>query len=105
MSQGRGNNDQWVTSMKIGYSLNGKKWDDVAQGKNIPACNDHTLKIAYTFETPIRARVVRIYPQTWHGGIAMRFNLIPVAPANSSSIKSKDEDETFFYQQILEEGL
>lgn len=31
----------------------------------------HTAKMI-KFGVPVRAKVLRIYPQTWHGGISLR---------------------------------
>jgi hypothetical protein len=47
--QGRSDSDEWVTSFKVSYSVNGKKWDDVANGKNITGNNDRNQKIKISF--------------------------------------------------------
>ena len=45
--QGRSDSDEWVTSFKVSYSVNGKKWDDVANGKNITGTTTVIRKSKY----------------------------------------------------------
>lgn len=77
ITQGRGDHDAWVKSLKIAYTLDGKIWDDVDQGKIFQASKDRNSKVRIKFERPVYARALRIYPQDWHNNqIAMRFDAI-----------------------------
>ena len=76
--QGRGDADEWVTTFKVGYTLNGVIWDNVEEGKVFTANNDRNSKVKISFKDPIYARVIRIYPQTWNGFISLRFDAIYV---------------------------
>ena len=76
--QGRVDYPVWVTSIKVAYSMNGKTWDYVENGKVFPANSDTTTKVKITFSEPVYARAIRIYPQTWTGLMSMRFDAIYV---------------------------
>lgn len=77
--QGRADyQDQWVTSLKVASTLNGKIWDDVDAGRVFQASKDRNSKVRIKFERPVYARALRIYPQTWNIAIAMRFEAVYV---------------------------
>jgi hypothetical protein len=71
--QGRGDSDQWVTSIKIKSSLNGIIWQDVDGGKTYPANYNRNEKVNITFDEPVYARVIRIFPQAWDNFMSLRF--------------------------------
>ena len=74
--QGRGDIDHWVTSFKIGYTLNGCIWENVEEGKAFDGNNDRNSKVKIRFKDPIYSRVLRIYPQTWNKFLSLRFDAI-----------------------------
>ena len=74
--QGRGDGNDWVTSVKISYSLNGKDWKFVENGKVFKANSDRNTHKLIPFDEPLKARVVRIYPWTWNGHICFRFDAV-----------------------------
>ena len=76
--QGRGDYPSWVTSLAVCYTKNGKSWKNVDGGKVYQASKDQELAVTIDFEEPVLARSLRIYPQTWHGAIAMRFDAVYV---------------------------
>jgi hypothetical protein len=61
--QGRGDYDQWVKSIKIAFTINGKEWKNVQGGQIFEANSDRHTKIRITFKEPVFARALRIYPQ------------------------------------------
>ncbi|XP_030843519.1 lactadherin-like [Strongylocentrotus purpuratus] len=82
--QGRYNLTQWVTSVKVSYSLDDVTWTYALE----PQCGEQKVYAAnyneYTPETilfprPITARYVRIHPLTWHGHQAMRYEVLGIA--------------------------
>jgi hypothetical protein len=62
---------KWVKSIMISYTINAKSWRYVDDGKVFPANCDQDQKVRIEFDTPIWARTLRIYPQTWHNGISL----------------------------------
>ena len=61
--QGRHNSDTWVTSLKISYTINGKKWYPIEDdGKVYEGNTDRTSKVRIAFPKPTYARTIRIHP-------------------------------------------
>uniref|UniRef100_A0A8C5HN39 Neuropilin n=1 Tax=Gouania willdenowi TaxID=441366 RepID=A0A8C5HN39_GOUWI len=68
----------YVTSFKLEISTNGEDWMVYRHGKNhkvFHANTDPTEVVLNRIPQPILARFVRIRPQTWKNGIALRFEL------------------------------
>ena len=74
--QGRRRANQWVTTLKVQVSDDGKEWLPVECGRQFDASRDRDTKTRILFEHPIRARFVRIFPQTWHGWPSMRAGIL-----------------------------
>ena len=74
--QGRGDHDQWPTTIKAAYSMNGKDEVYVDEGRIFPACSDRSTKRYIYFNYPVYARFIKIYPQTWNVHISLRFDAI-----------------------------
>ena len=74
ITQGRKNSDQWVKSFKVKYKDEGGSWWDV-DGKTFPGNSDRNTKVTTTFSKPVRARYIRIYPQTWKGHMSTRADM------------------------------
>ena len=74
ITQGRKDYDQWVKSFKVKYKDESGSWWDV-DGKTFPGNSDRNTKVTTTFSKPVRARYIRIYPQTWNGHISMRADM------------------------------
>ena len=72
--QGRGDADWWVKTIKISYTLNGKTWLNVDDGKIFEANTDRSQKVRINFKEPVYARALRIYPQSWNGYMSLRFD-------------------------------
>ena len=75
ITQGRKNSAQWVTSYKVKYKDESGSWWDI-DGKTFPGNVDKSSKVTTTFSKPVRARYIRIYPQTWNSHISMRADII-----------------------------
>jgi hypothetical protein len=75
ITQGRKDADQWVQSFKVKYKDESGSWWDI-DGKTFPGNKDRNTKVTTTFSKPVRARYIRIYPQTWHGHVSMRVDMI-----------------------------
>ena len=73
--QGSGSEEKWVTSFRLSYTLNGRVWRDVEDGKVFAGNTDSEQKKKHSF-SPLFARALRIYPQTWKGEPALRFDAI-----------------------------
>uniref|UniRef100_A0A3P8X163 Neuropilin n=1 Tax=Cynoglossus semilaevis TaxID=244447 RepID=A0A3P8X163_CYNSE len=68
----------YVTTFKIEVSTNGEDWMVYRHGKNhkvFHANVDATEVVLNRIQQPVLARFVRIRPQTWKNGIALRFEL------------------------------
>uniref|UniRef100_A0A8C4RYS6 Neuropilin 2b n=1 Tax=Erpetoichthys calabaricus TaxID=27687 RepID=A0A8C4RYS6_ERPCA len=73
-------NVYYVTSFKLEVSTNGEDWMMYRHGKNhkVPvfhANTDPTEVVLNRIPQAVLARFVRIRPQAWHKGIALRFEL------------------------------
>lgn len=88
--------DQYVTSFKILHSFDGVAFhylvDETKHPQIFSGPIDSRSPVQSQFKIPIEARVIRIYPLTWHGGISVRAELlgcslktpdIPVVPTPS----------------------
>ncbi|XP_043965826.1 neuropilin-2a isoform X1 [Gambusia affinis] len=68
----------YVTSFKLEVSTNGEDWMVYRHGKNhriFHANTDPAEVVLNRVPQPVLARFVRIRPQTWKNGIALRFEL------------------------------
>lgn len=74
--QGRGEIDEWVTEVKISYSLNGKQWYFLEEDKVYPANCDRHQKVSIKLSYPVYGRMIRIHPVSWHNRISLRFEAI-----------------------------
>jgi hypothetical protein len=74
--QGRGDHASWVTSLKVAHTKNGKLWKNVDQGKVYQANNGQHPKVVILFDEVIYGRSLKLYPQTWHNNISLRFDAI-----------------------------
>ncbi|ELW70817.1 Neuropilin-2 [Tupaia chinensis] len=71
-------NGYYVKTYKLEVSTNGEDWMVYRHGKNhkvFQANNDATEVVLNKLHTPLLTRFVRIRPQTWHSGIALRLEL------------------------------
>ena len=75
VTQGRKDYPQWVKSFKVKYKDESGSWWDI-DGKTFPGNVDKSSKVTTTFSNPVRARYIRIYPQTWNGHMSMRVDMI-----------------------------
>ncbi|XP_071502306.1 lactadherin-like [Diadema antillarum] len=69
ITQGRSNDDKWVTSMSISTSLDDVYWvftiDPVSRGRKVyPANYDRDTHVTSLLPNPMRARYIRIHPIT-----------------------------------------
>lgn len=71
---------QYVTSYKILYSVDGQTFHNVVDETNQPqlfsGSIDPKTPVKSMFKIPIEAKVIRFYPVTWSGAIAMRVELL-----------------------------
>uniref|UniRef100_A0A8C2EQP5 Neuropilin n=1 Tax=Cyprinus carpio TaxID=7962 RepID=A0A8C2EQP5_CYPCA len=68
----------YVTTFKLEVSTNGEDWMIYRHGKNhkiFHANTDPSEVVLNRIPQPVLARFVRIRPQTWNNGIALRFEL------------------------------
>jgi hypothetical protein len=75
ITQGRKTGDQWVKSFKVKYKDESGSWWDI-DGKTFPGNVNKNSKVTTTFSKPVRARYIRIYPQTWNKHMSMRVDMI-----------------------------
>lgn len=72
--------DQYVTSFKILHSSEGIAFhylvDETTHPQIFRGPIDSRTPVKSLFKIPIEAKVIRIYPLTWHGAIAIRAELL-----------------------------
>ena len=81
LTQGRQDLPQWVKFFTIGVSLDGTHWYKYADHNAVtatrfPGNSDQNSPVAAVFDREIDARFVRIYPESWHNTIALRFEVL-----------------------------
>ena len=74
--KGRKDHDQWVTTFKVKYKGSDGTWKDVDSAKVYTGNTDRDTKVDATFATPVDARYIRIYPQTWNGHMSLRADIV-----------------------------
>ncbi|KAI8514743.1 hypothetical protein Bbelb_073340 [Branchiostoma belcheri] len=78
--QGRYNYDQWVTSYKLEYSVDGLSWITYASSDGseevFPGNTDRNTPVTNLLDSPTNARYVRFLPQSWHGWMGMRVEVL-----------------------------
>ena len=84
ITQARKNSNQWVKSFKVKYKDGSGSWWDI-DGKTFPGNVDKNSKVTTTFSQPVRARYIRIYPQTWNNHMSMRVDMIAGATNTDKS--------------------
>ena len=60
--QGRGDFSAWVTSFRVAITVNGFEWKIVNDNQQFQGNFDRNTKRRVTFNEPIFARAIRIYP-------------------------------------------
>ncbi len=84
ITQARKTGNQWVKSFKVKYKDESGSWWDI-DGKTFPGNVDRNSKVTTTFSQPVRARYIRIYPQTWNSHMSMRVDMIAGATNTDKS--------------------
>lgn len=76
--------DQYVTSYKILHSYEGRAFhylvDETSKPQIFSGPIDSRTPVKSMFKIPIEAKVIRIYPLTWHGKIAIRTEILGCSP-------------------------
>ena len=73
--KGRVNSDQWVKTFTVKYRQN-NIWKNVDGGAIFDGNEDANTDVQVLFSTPVNARYIRIYPQTWSGWPSLRAGLV-----------------------------
>jgi len=76
VTQGRRDADEWVTSYTVKASHDGATWTDVGCGTEFEGNTNRQMKVKNLLHRPIIAQYLRIYPESWHGGMCMRAGFI-----------------------------
>ncbi|XP_071503480.1 lactadherin-like [Diadema antillarum] len=82
--QGREDYSQWVTTFKVSYSRDDKRFSFVPGCDGNPMVftgnKDRNTPVTAKFLRSVTARYIRIHPVTWHSHISMRFDVIGTGP-------------------------
>ena len=54
----------------------------MGNGQIFQGCYDRNSKVEIEFKKPIKARSIKIHPETWNGAIALRFEAVVVYESN-----------------------
>lgn len=76
VTRGRADCPQWVTGFKVQTSHDGSDFADVDRGITFPGNTDQNTPVQAEFKRPVRARVVRIFPQAANGHMSMRCGVL-----------------------------
>jgi len=76
VSQGRSDYWQWVTTYRVKVSDDEEEWKDIECGRIFDANSDRNTQVKNIFDAPVRARYVRIYPETYYGYMAIRAGVL-----------------------------
>ena len=68
--------DQWVKTFKVKSKGDDGAWKDVDSGKVYTGNTDRDTQVDVTFDTPVEARYIRFYPQTWNNHMSMRGEIV-----------------------------
>ena len=74
--KGRTAHDQWVKTFKVESKGATGTWSDVDSGKVYTGNTDMTTQVDVTFDAPVDARYIRIYPQTWNNHMSLRADIV-----------------------------
>jgi hypothetical protein len=74
--KGRKDHPQWVKTFKVQSKGATGTWTDVDSGKVYTGNTDQETQVDVTFDAPVDARYIRIYPQDWNGHISMRTDIV-----------------------------
>lgn len=82
--KGRKDADQWVKTFTVKYRQN-NMWKSVDGGATFEGNTDRDTQVVVAFSTPVNARYIRIYPQTYQGHISLRAALVTNSTNNGSN--------------------
>ena len=71
-----GGHKQWVKTFKVQSKGETGTWTEVDSGKVYTGNTDEDTQVDVTFDTPVDARYIRIYPQTWNIHMSMRTDIV-----------------------------
>ena len=74
--QGRKDYDQWVTTFRVKYRDSSETWNSVDGDAIFTGNTDRDTKVEVQFASPVNARYIRIYPETWNFHISLRAGII-----------------------------
>ena len=76
VTQGRRDADEWVTSYTVKASEDGISWTDVGCGTEFEGNVDRKTRVKNLLHRPVVAQYLRIFPESWYGGMCMRAGFI-----------------------------
>ncbi|XP_050712876.1 lactadherin-like isoform X1 [Eriocheir sinensis] len=80
LTQGKGDDEEWVTSFELSYSLDAYHWHfarDIYNNKKVFQANVDSHQTRHNFvEPPVLGRFVRLHVLEWHTHPSMRFELL-----------------------------
>jgi hypothetical protein len=76
VTQGKPTHDNYITEYRVSYTMNGRDWTFVDEGRLFNGNYDRNTKVRNDFDRPVLARAIRILPTKWFGALRMRFDVI-----------------------------
>jgi hypothetical protein len=87
--KGRKDHPQWVKTFKVQSKGATGTWTEVDSGKVYTGNTDQETQVDVTFDTPVDARYIRIYPQDWNGHISMRADIVAGGSSSTEGYRSR----------------
>ena len=84
-----GGHDQWVKTFKVQSKGATGTWTEVDSGKVYTGNTDMDTQVDVTFDTPVEARYIRIYPQTWNNHMSMRADIVAGGSSSTEGYRSR----------------
>ena len=78
--RGRGDKREWVSSIRVQFSLDMKVWMNVDNIESIAANLGPEETVLIPFKTPAYGRILRIYPLQYSGHFSLRFEALFIDP-------------------------
>lgn len=97
--------DIFVTSYHVIFSEDGHTFSTLGNGEALRGPADSNEPVKQIFQTGIEAKIVRVYPVTWHEGIAMQIELIGCGQEETTTTAAPIFTTPIYTETIARPGI